>query len=197
MPRGITAKGLATRQRIVEGAAEVVRTRGVAATGLEDIREATGTSGGQMTHYFPGGKTELLLAVARHEGEQILQEQRPLLDDLTSWTAWLAWADDLVERHERQREHCGLSTLLGQLEPGDLGVRQVLLELFESWGNALEQGIRAMQRAGEMDPGADPREYARALLASVQGGVVMLLATGSSDYFRSALDTWFARLRVG
>jgi AcrR family transcriptional regulator len=196
MPRGITAKGLATKSRIVAGAAVVVRERGVAATGLEDIREATGTSGGQMTHYFPGGKAELLLDVARFEAEQILEEQRPLLDDLTSWRAWRAWADDVVERHEQQREHCGLSTLLSQLEPGDPAVRQVLLELFERWRAALELGIRAMQRDGEMDPGADPRESARALLASVQGGVVMLLATGSSDYLKSALDTCFARLRV-
>jgi AcrR family transcriptional regulator len=196
MPRGITAKGLATRNRIVAGAAEVVRTRGVAATGLDDIREATGTSGGQMTHYFPGGKTELLLDVARYEAEQILAEQRPLLDDLTSWAAWRGWADGLVQRHEQQREHCGLSTLLGQLEPGDPGVRQVLLELFDRWGKSLEQGIRVMQSDGEMNPGADSQESARALLVSVQGGVVMLLATGSSDYLRSALDTCFARLRV-
>jgi hypothetical protein len=47
-----------------------------------------------------------------------------------------------------------------------------------------------------MDPGADPTQSARALLASVQGGVVMLLATGSSDYLKSALETCFARLRV-
>jgi hypothetical protein len=33
----------------------------VAATGLEDIREQTGTSGGQMPRYFPGGKAQLLL----------------------------------------------------------------------------------------------------------------------------------------
>jgi AcrR family transcriptional regulator len=197
MPRGITAKGLATRNRIIAGASTVIRARGVAATGLEDIREQTGTSGGQMTHYFPGGKAELLLDVARFEAEQILEEQRPGLEELTSWAAWGEWADGLVELHERQREHCGLSTLLGQLDPGDPAVRQILLDMFDRWGESLERGIKEMQRAGEMDPGADPTQSARALLASVQGGVVMLLATGSSDYLKSALETCFARLRVG
>ncbi|XUL90319.1 TetR/AcrR family transcriptional regulator [Streptomyces galilaeus] len=134
MPRGITSKGLATRRRIVEGAAAVVRERGVAATGLEDVRAATGTSGGQLAHYFPGGKGELMLAVTAFEADQILLEQQPLLGDLTSWEAWKTWAAELLERHVQQGEHCGLSVLIGQLDPNDPAVQRIILGMYREWG---------------------------------------------------------------
>jgi hypothetical protein len=44
----LTRKGEATRTRIVEGAAEVLRERGVVPTTLDDIRIHTATSKGQL-----------------------------------------------------------------------------------------------------------------------------------------------------
>ncbi|MCL2733162.1 MAG: TetR/AcrR family transcriptional regulator, partial [Actinomycetia bacterium] len=46
----LTAKGKATRQRIVEGAAAVVRERGVGAATLEDVMARTRTSKSQLFH---------------------------------------------------------------------------------------------------------------------------------------------------
>ena len=87
-PTGKTARGMATRQRIVEGAAAEIRERGVAMTTLDDVRARTGTSKSQLFHYFPGGKEELLLAVARYEADRVLTDQQPQLGELTSWPAW-------------------------------------------------------------------------------------------------------------
>ncbi|HEX3750117.1 MAG TPA: TetR/AcrR family transcriptional regulator, partial [Streptosporangiaceae bacterium] len=61
----LTSKGTATRQRIVAGAAALVRDLGPANVSLDDIRAATSTSKSQLFHYFPDGKSDLLLAVAR------------------------------------------------------------------------------------------------------------------------------------
>ena len=60
----LTPKGRATRQRIVDGAAAEIRIRGAVATTLEDVMAHTATSKSQLFHYFPGGKDQLLLAVA-------------------------------------------------------------------------------------------------------------------------------------
>jgi AcrR family transcriptional regulator len=73
----ITAKGRATRQRIVEGAATHLRSADPGTLTLDDVRAITGTSKGQLFHYFPGGKEELLLAVARHEADRVLTDQQP------------------------------------------------------------------------------------------------------------------------
>jgi AcrR family transcriptional regulator len=45
-----------TRQRIIEGAAGEIRTRGVALTRLDDVMARTRTSKSQLFHYFPDGK---------------------------------------------------------------------------------------------------------------------------------------------
>ena len=72
----LTAKGAATRQRIIEGAATEIRERGVAVTTLDDVRARTGTSKSQLFRYFPDGKDELLLAVARFEADEVLAVQQ-------------------------------------------------------------------------------------------------------------------------
>ena len=61
----LTAKGQATRERIIEGAAAYLASDEPGEVTLDDIRAITGTSKSQIFHYFPGGKEELLLEVAR------------------------------------------------------------------------------------------------------------------------------------
>jgi len=193
MPRGITGKGLATRRRIIEGAARVLREQ--RAAGLDEIRAATGTSSSQLFHYFPGGKAELMLAVASHEAGQVLEEQQPHLDDLGSWESWAAWAAELFARHEKQREHCGLSVLIGRLDPNDPAGREIVVAMYGQWENALTRGIVTMQAAGEMRADIDAGQAAAALLAGIQGGILMMLATGTTSHLKAVLDAGLARLR--
>ena len=109
MGRELTAKGIATRARIVEGAAEVLREQGVAAATLEDVMARTRTSKSQLFHYFPGGKDQLLLAVAEFEAARVLEDdQQPYLSCLDSWEAWEQWRDVVVKRYEDQGEHACL-----------------------------------------------------------------------------------------
>ncbi|MEV7682791.1 TetR/AcrR family transcriptional regulator [Streptomyces sp. NPDC088341] len=121
----LTAKGTATRQRMVKSAARTIRDRGPAKAGLDDIRADTSTSKSQVFHYFPDGKADLLLAVARHEAEQVLAEQQPMLGDLTSWPKWEAWRQRVIERYDAQRDKCPLTALTAQLNMADPAVREL------------------------------------------------------------------------
>ncbi len=51
-PPRLTARGAATRARIVAAAASLVYERGFAGTSLDDVMAATGTSKSQLYHYF-------------------------------------------------------------------------------------------------------------------------------------------------
>src|SRR5882757_10980906 len=90
---GLTVKGAATRQRIIEGAAMHLRADAPGDVTLDEIRSITGTSKSQIFHYFPSGKDELLLAVAQHEADRVLSDQQPHLGTLDSWAAWERWRD--------------------------------------------------------------------------------------------------------
>jgi len=82
MHKELTAKGEATRNRIVEGAAVVLREKGVSAATLDDVMARTQTSKSQLFHYFPAGKDELLLAVAHGLGRGVRPARRAGQRDL-------------------------------------------------------------------------------------------------------------------
>lgn len=192
----LTAKGEATCARIIQGAAEVLREKGVAAATLDDVLAHTRTSKSQLFHYFPDGKDALLLAVAQLEADRVLADQQPHLGCLDSWAAWSRWRDAVLERYERQGDHCPLGSLFLQVGRDTPGARAIVVELLREWQEQLAAGVRMMQSAGRLPAGLDADRTAAALLAGIQGGVSILLATGSSDHLRAALDQGIAGLRA-
>lgn len=190
----LTAKGAATRRRIIEAAAAEIRERGAAATRLEDVGRRSATHKSQMFHYFPDGKEQLLLAVAELEAARVLDDQEPHLSALDSWEAWTAWRAAVVDRYRRLGPDCPLGVLLTEVGRHTPAARAITRQLLDTWEDALCSGITAMQAAGRMRPDADPRQSAAALVAAVQGGVVVLMATGSSRHLEAALDVVLASL---
>ncbi|WP_439657949.1 TetR/AcrR family transcriptional regulator [Lentzea sp. HUAS TT2] len=190
----LTAKGQATRQRIIEGAAAHLRSDDAAGVTLDDIRAITGTSKGQIFHYFPDGKEELFLAVARFEADRVLSDQQPHLGALTSWTAWERWRDSVVARYRAQGRSCPLGVLMGQLDSTP-GAHEVIGTLIEQWQYQLRQGVLDMQQAGLVRPTVDADRMSAALIAGIQGGVQVLRSTGSITYLEAVLDTLIDHLR--
>jgi AcrR family transcriptional regulator len=189
-----TAKGRATRQRIIDGAAAEIRVNGAAATTLDHVMAHTGTSKSQLFHYFPGGKEQLLLAVAELEAARVLSDQQPHLSKLTSWAAWQRWRDVVVERYRKQGRQCPLSTVMSEMGRTP-GAQAVTSALIDQWRTEIESGVRAMQQQGKMTESVDPARAAAALLAGIQGGVSVLLNTGDISYLEAALDVGIANLR--
>lgn len=192
----LTPKGQATRARIVEGAAAVLREKGVAVATLDDIRERTGTSKSQLFHYFPAGKDALLLAVAQYEADRVLDDQQPYLGFLDSWEAWYRWRDTVVARYESQGDQCPLGSLFLQVGRSTPGARAIVIELMRKWQDSLACGVRAMQQRGRLPASLDAGQTAAALLAGIQGGVSIMLSTGDSTHLRAALDWGIARMRA-
>jgi AcrR family transcriptional regulator len=186
---------LATRSRIVEGAAAVLRDRGVAEATLDDIMARTSTSKSQLFHYFPAGKDELLVAVARFEADQVLEDQQPYLGRLDSWEAWEQWRDVVIERYETQGDRCPLGSLFQQIGRSTPGARAIVIVLMQRWQESLATGIRAMQARGGLPVELDVDARAAALLAAIQGGVSILLSTGQSTHLRAALEQGIEDLR--
>ena len=196
MASKLTAKGERTRSRIIAGAADEIREYGLGVTTLDDILFRTRTSKGQLFHYFPRGKEELLLAVAQHEAQRVLDDQQPHLGQLTSWRAWQAWRDAVVERYRQQGPTCPLAVLMTELGRSTPAARAVTGQLIDQWEQDIFEGIKSMQGSGRISDAVDARQAARALLAGIQGGVSILLSTGDVAHLEAALDTGIAALRT-
>lgn len=195
MSAKLTPKGAATRDRIIEGAAVEIREHGVTAT-LDDMRARTRTSKSQLFHYFPDGREQLLLAVARYEADRVLADQQPQLGHLTSWDAWLEWRDAVIARYREQGQQCPLNALITQLGRATPGAQAVVTELMGQWQAELAAGVGSMQATGEISADLDPARTAAAILAGTQGGVVMMMSTGDTTPLEAALDLAIGYLRA-
>ncbi|WP_121712473.1 TetR/AcrR family transcriptional regulator [Streptomyces sp. E5N91] len=195
--RRLTAKGRATRDRIVAAAAQLMYERGVTGTSTEDILKAARVaSPSQLYHYF-GDKRALVQAVIEHQTEQVLDFQKPLLSRLDSIEALEAWRDAVVEaQHARDCQGgCPLGSLASELSDLDPQARARLVAGYEQWGNAIREGLRSMRERGELDGGADPDRLALALLTALQGGLLMTQTRRDTIALEAVLNTMIDHIR--
>ena len=170
----LTRKGRDTRARIVATAAGLMFDRGVAGTSTEDIRSAAGISNSQLYHYFPD-KNALVRAVIGHQTEAVLAGQEPLLSRLDTVEALTAWGDALVQllRERRCTGGCPLGSLASELAEVDDTARTALVDGFVRWQTKIQDGLAAIRDRGELPAEADPDRLALAILAAVQGGLLL------------------------
>ncbi|MFI0467185.1 TetR/AcrR family transcriptional regulator [Saccharopolyspora sp. 5N102] len=191
MNKGLTAKGRATRQRIVVATALLTREKGAAETTLDDVRAATATSKSQLFHYFPDGRSDILSAVAEYEAEKVLEAQQPFLNDLSTWESWNKWRQAVLAHYTELGQRCPLGGLTAELGKSSPQAQAIVSTLFDDWEKALLRGVEAVTSDG---PEA-ARDRAQSILAAIQGGVVMLQATGRTKYLEAALKAAIDPLR--
>ncbi len=192
----LTRKGLATRARIVEAAAELMFRHGVAGTSNEDVLAAAGVSNSQLYHYF-ADKNALVHAVIEHQANQIIDGQRPLLDELDSLAAFQQWRDMLVDL-QRQRHcegGCPLGSLSAELAESDEPARTALAAGFERWEAPIRDGLERMRDRGELRSDTDVDQLALATLAALQGGLLLTQAKRDVAPLEAALDLAIGQIR--
>ncbi len=168
----LTVKGARTRQRIVAAAAELMFAQGIAGTTLEDVRATAKVSSSQLYHYFRD-KQDLVRAVIAYRSDSVVghQEQTRLesLDDFR------AWRDEFVayKRQLFSRGGCPLGSLGSELATTDPAMRLDVANGFDRWEVAIGNGLRAMHARGRIAPGTDLDDLALAILAAIQGGLLL------------------------
>ncbi len=124
----LTAKGRATRDRIVDAAAHLIVTEGLSASNMENVRRAASVSGSQLAHYF-ADKSALIRAVIRRQIGVVLDFHRqPKLNGLQSFDDFEPWID-LNIRYLRRIGYFGTPTyhaLAAQLAKSDQATRETL-----------------------------------------------------------------------
>ena len=195
--RKFTAKGLATRARIISAAADLVFAHGVARTGIEEVQRQAGVSASQMYHYF-ADKDDLILAVIAHQTDGILDAQRPVLDELDSFAALERWRDLLVDLQEKRHcvGGCPIGSIAAEIADDDPRARADLEAGFERWEAPIRAGLARMRDRGDLRPDTDTDTLALALLATLQGGLLLTQTRRNTTPLRAGLDTALAHIRT-
>ena len=186
-PRRLTRKGQETRQRIVDAAAALIFEQGVAHTTIEDVRAAADVSSSQLYHYFDD-KPALVRAVVDHQADTIVGGQQTF--DLSSLDGLRTWRDWVIE-HQRELNcsgGCPIGSLGSELAETDPEARAQVSDGFKRWEATIQSGLREMHERGRLTPDADPDTLALALLAALQGGLLLTQIERDTKPLEAALD---------
>lgn len=183
-----------TRDRMIVGAADLLRRKGMTATSMREVVRHSNTPRGSIAHHFPGGKRQLLEAAVEHAGREVSEPLALLLSKhgpvkgmqlfVALWrktleeTAFQAGCAVLAVAVEQY-----VSDQRGEPEPEPELEAQIQLQLLDQ-ANAIFgqwQAIvaRSLQQAGV----AEDRSRSLALLAiaSIEGSVALCRAARSAE----------------
>ena len=187
----ITAKGQITRQRIITTAAELFHLNGMSTTRLDDVKDAAGVSSSQLYLYF-ADKEALIDAVIAHQIDAMLGVQRAA--NFKTKAGRRAWRDKIVDSLRKRdcKGGCPLGSLSYEVAKHDTDARDAIAASFHRWQEILESDLRMLQSSGKLSYDQTAQALAMAMIAAVQGGLLLSHLQRSTEPMEAALDSMLA-----
>jgi TetR/AcrR family transcriptional regulator, transcriptional repressor for nem operon len=187
--RALTQRGSATRQKIIEAAAALVYAVGAARLNLDEVMAASRTSKSQLYHYFTD-KEALIQEVIAYQTKRVLTVNSNHLEAIDSFQALRRWRDDLVDRNRALGGFggCPIGSLADELANHSPPARKRLANGFEAWTSRIENALRNMKAKGLLKASTEPKELSLAVLAAIQGGLLLAKVSRTSRPLEIAFD---------
>lgn len=176
------------RDRMVAGAADMLRRRGLNATSVRELAKFSGAPLGSTYHYFPGGKAQLAAEAVRFADDLVTAK---LVEDLRAGpVAGLRafvrmWRKIILDSDFRAG--CPVLAVSVEDQPDDDAPRRAAADAFERWTGLLAETLRAH--------GATPdtaTSTATLVVAAIEGTVALCRAQRDItplDLTATALET--------
>lgn len=167
------------RQRLIEGAAELIHTRGYNAVGVNELCEQAGVKKGSFYHFFPS-KVALVEAVL----EAHLTDLRALARDRTEATPLqrlVSFVAAVREGYVAPGESgarvlgCPIGNLAGEMSTQEEQIRLVVERCYREIGKLVAGMLDEAVSEGEL-PACDTADKALELMTYMQGAALMAKA---------------------
>jgi AcrR family transcriptional regulator len=173
-----------TDERIVLAMAELLRTQGYAATGMNQLVAASGSPTGSIYHHFKGGKVAVAAAALRQTGAVYIQLLPLLLDpydDLPSGieAAFVQAAEDMEDTGWANL--CPVGTVAGEIADTVPQLREVAADVIAHW---IEVGSRYFVGRGLSD--SDARSAIYAVIGALEGAFILARVQRSREPLHAA-----------
>lgn len=165
-----------SRQKLVAGAADMIRRRGLNATSVRELAKHAHAPLGSTYHYFPGGKAQLATEAVVYASDRMTArlarelEAGPI-DGLRAFL--LMWRKILLDTEFRAG--CPILAVAVENE-ADGAPRAAAAAAFSEWTEVLASSMR--------EHGADPGDAERTatlIVAAAEGSVAMCRAQQSTE----------------
>lgn len=191
-----TGRGRASRERIVERAAELFAERGVTATSLDEVLAAAGAGKSQLYHYFRG-RDELVEAAVGLRCTQVLADLTQALGAVASLAELEQALAGFADGYEQMGlPGCPIGSLAAEVAERNDGARLQTAAAFDAWERLFADALERMRGRGELRPDASPAALATALLASIEGGMVLSQTRKDPASLRIAVEAGLAQVRT-
>ncbi|MGE5286091.1 MAG: TetR/AcrR family transcriptional regulator [Micromonosporaceae bacterium] len=191
-----TGRGRASRERIVERAAELFADRGIAATSLDEVLAAAGAGKGQFYHYFRG-RDELAAAAVGYRCAQVAARLTQTLGGVSSLAGLeQALAEYVAGFEQMGMPGCPIGTLATEVAGRNEDARLQAAAGFDAWEALLAGALERMRQRGELRADAEPAALATGLLASIEGGMVLSQARNDIASLRIAVQAGLGQVRA-
>jgi AcrR family transcriptional regulator len=167
----------------------MMSVKGVAATTLDDVRAASGTSKSQLYHHFPD-RDALVQEVIGRRAHDLLSWQEGQLKRLNSMRGLERWRDAVVQHNALRNGAygCPLGSLASELSDRNERARTELAAHFVTWEGLIEDGLERMRASGKLRSDADPQRLAIGLMGALQGGYLLAQTKQDVVPMKVALD---------
>jgi len=191
-----TGRGRASRERIVERAADLFAERGIAGTSVDEVLAAAKAGKGQFYHYFRN-RDELAAAAVGYRCTQVVDGLTEALGDVSSMAGLeQALAGFITGFEQTGLPGCPIGTLATEVAGRNEAARMRAAAGFDAWERLLADALERMRQRGELRAGAQPAVLATGLLASIEGGMVLSQTRKDVASLRIAVDTGLAQVRT-
>lgn len=166
--------GIETRARIAAATSQLLRRRGYAATGLNEVVTASRAPKGSLYHYFPGGKEQLACEAIERSGEVVSKTIEAVLAASRTMDAALrTFARLLAENLERSdfRDGCPVGTTTLEMAAESDPLQASCRGSFQGWAQVI--AARLGEEGREEDAA---RRLAVLILSAYEGALMMARA---------------------
>ena len=182
--------GSATRKRVIEVTKQLVNEKGFNNTSISDIIQASGVKKGNLYFHFPS-KEALGIAILQEAADEFfrfleasLQGNRPL-EKLGSFF------DAVLEKHRSAHfvGGCIFGNTALEMADSNPNIARLVEDVFRRWADMIANVLREAQRGGELDASLSPTRFAKHIVATIEGGIMMARLTKNEEDLKDCLDT--------
>ena len=180
----------------MERAAELFAERGIAATTVDEVLAAAGAGKGQFYHYFRG-RDELAAAAVGFRCAQVVAGLTQALGNVSSLAGLeQALAGFIAGFEQAGLPGCPIGTLATEVAGRNEDARLQAAAGFDAWERLLAGALARMRQRGELRADTPAAVVATALLASIEGGMVLSQARKDMAPLRVAVDAGLGQVRA-
>ncbi|WP_461123112.1 TetR/AcrR family transcriptional regulator [Saccharothrix stipae] len=181
------------RDRLLDSACELMNIRGYAAIGVAEICARADVRKGSFYHFFESKQALTVEVVDTHwQAQRVAWHERltgpePALERLRRLIAWLVETQREGWQVSGRVDGCLLGNLAAELSDQEAVVRQRLTTAFDEQTELVHTALTDGAQDGSVAPAYADRATARAVVAHVEGAVLLAKLAGD---LRSLDDLW-------